>query len=29
LTKCDVSFGQVLIEREGLARGFFRFAPAI
>ena len=27
LTKCDVSFGQVFIEREGFARGLFRFAP--
>ena len=27
LTKCGVRFGQVFIEREGFARGLFRFAP--
>ena len=26
-TKGGVSFGQVIIELEGFARGFFRFAP--
>ena len=26
-TKGNVSFGQVIIELEGFARGFFRFAP--
>ena len=28
LRKCGVSFGQVVIERDGFARGLFRFAPA-
>jgi hypothetical protein len=28
LTKGGVSFGQVIIEREGLTRRPFRFAPA-
>lgn len=28
LTKCDVSFSQVFIEREGFAGGLFRLAPA-
>ena len=28
-TKCNVSFGQLIIELEGFARGFLRFAPTV